>query len=59
MNGSKDSTFAFLAMLWSALYAWDQALEALYEHFSWLVSKSSYTTGSVDLCLVSFVSRRP
>jgi hypothetical protein len=27
-----------LAVLWSALYAWDEALEELYDHFCWLVS---------------------
>ena len=38
---SEDSTFVFLAILWSALYAWDEALEVLYEHFCWLVSTPS------------------
>ena len=42
VQGSKDPTFALLPLLWGALYAWDQALEAFYEHFSWLVSKLSY-----------------
>jgi len=36
---SKDPTFVFLAILWSALYAWDEALESLYEHFCWLESR--------------------
>jgi len=36
---SKDPTFVFLAILWSALYAWDEALETLYEHFCWLESR--------------------
>jgi hypothetical protein len=37
VRNSKDPTFVFLAVLWSAVYAWDEALEALYAHFSWLV----------------------
>ena len=45
--------------MWSALYAWDQAFEALYDHFSWLVSKSSTVTGNFDLILVCFCLRRP
>jgi hypothetical protein len=39
VRNSKDPTFVFLAILWSALYAWDEALEVLYKHFSWLVRK--------------------
>ena len=38
VRGSTDPTFVFLALLWSALYAWDEALEYLYSHFCWLVS---------------------
>jgi hypothetical protein len=38
-RNSVDPTFVFLALLWHALYAWDEALETLYEHFCWLVSK--------------------
>jgi hypothetical protein len=33
-----DPTFVLLAILWHALYAWDEALETLYAHFCWLVS---------------------
>ncbi|OAX32053.1 hypothetical protein K503DRAFT_852217 [Rhizopogon vinicolor AM-OR11-026] len=29
---SKDPTFLLLALLWYALYAWDESLEALYNH---------------------------
>jgi len=32
-----DVTFLFLGILWQAVYAWDQALEALYSHISSLV----------------------
>lgn len=38
VRNSKDPTFVFLALLWSALYAWDEAIESLYSHFCWLVS---------------------
>ncbi|KAG9311749.1 hypothetical protein JVU11DRAFT_7992 [Chiua virens] len=31
---SKDPTLVFLAILWYALYAWDEALEVLYAHLS-------------------------
>ena len=31
---SKDPTFVFLAAMWYALYAWDEALEVLYAHLS-------------------------
>ncbi|KAF9523568.1 hypothetical protein CPB83DRAFT_862724 [Crepidotus variabilis] len=36
---SKDPTFVLLSMLWYALYAWDEALESLYHHISWLESR--------------------
>jgi hypothetical protein len=36
---SKDPTFLFLAILWYALYAWDQAFESLYAHINWLESQ--------------------
>jgi Mg2+ and Co2+ transporter CorA len=45
---SKDPTFVFLGILWSALYAWDQALEALYDHFCKLESRV-ITTNNVAL----------
>ncbi|KAG2367562.1 hypothetical protein BDR07DRAFT_1326311 [Suillus spraguei] len=31
---SKDPTFLFLAILWYALYAWDESFELLYKHLS-------------------------
>ena len=34
---SKNPTFLFLAILWYALYAWDEAFEALYHHITKLV----------------------
>lgn len=36
---SKDPTFLFLAILWYALYAWDESFELLYNHVSELESK--------------------
>jgi len=48
VKNSKDPTFVFLAILWSALYAWDEALEALYAHFTWLESRV-ITTNDVAL----------
>ena len=34
---SKDPTFLFLAMLWYALYAWDESFGLLHDHLSSLV----------------------
>lgn len=34
---SQDPTFVFLAILWYALYAWDESFELLYSHVSELV----------------------
>ena len=34
---SPDPTFVFLTFIWHALYAWDEALENLYEHICYLV----------------------
>jgi hypothetical protein len=34
---TKDPTFLFLAVLWYALYAWDESFEFLYNHVSVLV----------------------
>jgi len=48
VDKTKDPTFVFLAVLWSALYAWDEALEKLYEHFCWLESRVIVTN---DLAL--------
>ncbi|KAG1814731.1 uncharacterized protein BJ212DRAFT_1481921 [Suillus subaureus] len=36
---SKDPTFLFLAILWYALYAWDESFELLYKHLSELEAK--------------------
>jgi len=34
-----DPTLLFLAILWYALYAWDESFESLYNHISWLVRR--------------------
>ncbi|OJA16732.1 hypothetical protein AZE42_07560 [Rhizopogon vesiculosus] len=36
---SRDPTFLFLAIMWYALYAWDQSFEVLYVHINWLESQ--------------------
>ncbi|KAF8553819.1 hypothetical protein OG21DRAFT_1522884 [Imleria badia] len=41
---SKDPTFVFLAILWYALYAWDEALEVLYAHLSEQLESTDVTT---------------
>ncbi|KAK0205522.1 hypothetical protein DFS33DRAFT_1487588 [Desarmillaria ectypa] len=33
---SPDPTFVLLTFIWHAMYAWDEALEALYAHICWL-----------------------
>jgi hypothetical protein len=35
---SIDPTFLLVAILWHAMYAWDEALESLYSHICYLVS---------------------
>ena len=41
VKNSRDPTFLFVAILWSALYAWDEALETLYKHIRRLVRAQS------------------
>lgn len=48
-NQSDDPTFVLLSLLWHALYAWDEALETLYQHISSLASVDSY----FSICVVS------
>ncbi|OAX35883.1 hypothetical protein K503DRAFT_339760 [Rhizopogon vinicolor AM-OR11-026] len=43
---SKDPTFIFLAILWYALYAWDESLEHLYTHMNWLETNVLLTNDS-------------
>ncbi|KAG1752049.1 hypothetical protein EDB19DRAFT_1845541 [Suillus lakei] len=40
-EASKDPTFFFLAILWYALYAWDEAFEVLYKRIKDLVCMQS------------------
>ncbi|KAG2357380.1 hypothetical protein BDR07DRAFT_1463573 [Suillus spraguei] len=46
---SKDPTFLFLAILWYALYAWDESLELLYNHSSDLESRVLQTQNNIEL----------
>ncbi|KAG2065410.1 hypothetical protein BDR04DRAFT_1174855 [Suillus decipiens] len=46
---SKDPTFLFLAILWYALYAWDESLELLYNHSSELESRVLQTKNNINL----------
>jgi len=39
-NQIEDPTFVLLAILWHALYSWDDTFETLYDHFCWLVGTS-------------------
>ncbi|KAG1718353.1 cora-like Mg2+ transporter protein-domain-containing protein [Suillus paluster] len=43
---SKDPTFVFLAILWYALYAWDESLDHLYTHINWLETNVLLTNDS-------------
>ncbi|KAH0578500.1 hypothetical protein H2248_003642 [Termitomyces sp. 'cryptogamus'] len=38
-RNSPDPTFVLLTYVWHALYAWDEALEHLYNHICWLETK--------------------
>ncbi|KAH0834804.1 3-beta hydroxysteroid dehydrogenase/isomerase family-domain-containing protein [Lanmaoa asiatica] len=44
---SKDPTFLFLAILWYALYAWDESFEVLFRYINALVS--SIASRALDL----------
>ncbi|KAF9045252.1 hypothetical protein BJ165DRAFT_1346493 [Panaeolus papilionaceus] len=43
-QNSEDPTFLLLAFIWHAIYAWDQALEDLYGHISYLETRVMTTT---------------
>ncbi|KAG1817367.1 hypothetical protein EV424DRAFT_1540458 [Suillus variegatus] len=43
---SKDPSFVFLAILWYALYAWDESLDHLYTHMNWLETNVLLTNDS-------------
>lgn len=45
---SKDPTFLFLAILWYALYAWDEAFEALYKHIT-ILEAQVLRTNEIEL----------
>ena len=42
-QNSQDPTFVLLTFIWHAMYAWDEALENLYEHICSLVSRVSFS----------------
>ena len=42
-QNSQDPTFVLLTFIWHARYAWDEALENLYEHICSLVSRVSFS----------------
>ncbi|KAF9226333.1 hypothetical protein BS17DRAFT_765341 [Gyrodon lividus] len=44
---STDPTFVFLAILWYALYAWDEAFEVLYKYINMLESRV-LTTNNIN-----------
>ncbi|KAI6158566.1 cora-like Mg2+ transporter protein-domain-containing protein [Pisolithus thermaeus] len=44
----EDPTFVFLAILWYALYAWDEAFEVLYQH---IIELESRVLGTNDVVL--------
>lgn len=43
---SKDPSLVFLAILWYALYAWDESLDHLYTHMNWLETNVLLTNDS-------------
>jgi hypothetical protein len=54
---SSDPTFLLLATIWHALYAWDEALEALYEHFCSLEATLMREKNRLDLTQELYVIR--
>ncbi|KAG2140510.1 uncharacterized protein EDB93DRAFT_1330099 [Suillus bovinus] len=43
---SRDPSLVFLAILWYALYAWDESLDHLYTHMNWLETNVLLTNDS-------------
>ncbi|KAF9260451.1 hypothetical protein L218DRAFT_962611 [Marasmius fiardii PR-910] len=41
---SPDPTFVLLTFIWHAIYAWDEALETLYNHICWMESQVMSTS---------------
>ncbi|KAF7377803.1 hypothetical protein MSAN_00203700 [Mycena sanguinolenta] len=48
---SSDPTFVLLALLWYPLYAFDEALDALYSHICWLEGRVINTTDMTAMTL--------
>lgn len=50
MRKSSDPVFLLLVIMWSALYAWDEAMEVLYEHITKLEARViKFTLSDIDL----------
>ncbi|KAF9501509.1 hypothetical protein BDN71DRAFT_1492179 [Pleurotus eryngii] len=52
---SPDPTFVLLALLWHVLYAWDEALQTLFQHIYWL--EASVFTSDTDLTQELYIVR--
>ncbi|KAG2071272.1 hypothetical protein BDR04DRAFT_1098684 [Suillus decipiens] len=55
---SKDPTFLFLAILWYALYAWDETFELLYKHLSELCNLSRRLNPAMESSVFSDDQRK-
>ncbi|EJD41830.1 hypothetical protein AURDEDRAFT_89906 [Auricularia subglabra TFB-10046 SS5] len=51
LQESKDPTFMLLILLWHALYAWDEAMEVLYEHICYLERRAMIQFNASDIWL--------
>ncbi|KAF5346967.1 hypothetical protein D9758_010088 [Tetrapyrgos nigripes] len=45
-QNTPDPTFILLVFLWYAMYAWDEALERLYDHICWIESQVMNSSAS-------------
>ncbi|KAF5343049.1 hypothetical protein D9758_011150 [Tetrapyrgos nigripes] len=46
---SPDPTFLLLVFIWHAMYAWDEALETLYNHICWMESEVMASSKNMHL----------
>ncbi|KAH7101558.1 cora-like Mg2+ transporter protein-domain-containing protein [Auriculariales sp. MPI-PUGE-AT-0066] len=51
LKQSQDPTFMLLIFLWHALYAWDEAMEVLYEHILYLERRVMIKFNASDIWL--------
>lgn len=50
MHRTADPVFVLLIVMWSALYAWDEAMEILYQHITYLEARViKFTLADVEL----------